>query len=310
MKRSFALVAVTALSAFGGTRAAAAPYYTAQHSFCNSREGTSSRYVLDGSGAVVTSSDGTPVTHGTEQEIGKDSSQLDCEQSVASAAPTPKPPPPAAAPAEPAVAAAFDPPAGEYAGPQSVALSSTTPGAQIHYTTDGSTPTVESPSYAGPIPVEKTTTLQTVVVASGAPSSAISTATYTIAPPPPPPPSRVAVTNERLELKEIVLFDTGKATIDQRSHSLLDEVAATLKDHPEVKNVRVEGHTDDTGGAATNVKLSQSRAEVVREYLVTHGVAADRLTAKGYGDTRPVASNKTAAGRKTNRRTDFVVAQR
>ena len=58
------------------------------------------------------------------------------------------------------------------------------------------------------------------------------------------------------------------------------------------------------------MKLSQSRAEVVREYLVTHGVAADRLTAKGYGDTRPVASNKTAAGRKTNRRTDFVVAQR
>jgi outer membrane protein OmpA-like peptidoglycan-associated protein len=91
---------------------------------------------------------------------------------------------------------------------------------------------------------------------------------------------------------------------------LLDEVAATLKDHPEVKNVRVEGHTDDTGGAAANVKLSQSRAEVVREYLVTHGVAAGRLTAKGYGDTRPVASNTTAAGRKTNRRTDFVVAQR
>jgi outer membrane protein OmpA-like peptidoglycan-associated protein len=209
----------------------------------------------------------------------------------------------------PAVAAAFEPPAGEYAGPQSVALSSTTPGAVIHYTTDGSTPTADSPSYAGPIPVEKTTTVQAIVVASGAPSSAISTGTYTIAPPPPPPPARVAVTKERLELKEVVLFNTGKASIDPRSHSLLDEIAATLKNHPEVKNVRVEGHTDNTGKSAANVKLSQSRAEVVREYLVARGVANDRLTAKGYGDTQPVASNKTAAGRTANRRTDFIVTQ-
>jgi outer membrane protein OmpA-like peptidoglycan-associated protein len=106
-----------------------------------------------------------------------------------------------------------------------------------------------------------------------------------------------------------VLFDTGKATIDQRSNSLLDEVAAALKDHPEVKNVRIEGHTDNTGGAATNAKLSQSRAEAVREYLAARGVATERLTAKGYGDTQPVASNKTAAGREANRRTDFVVTR-
>jgi len=200
-------------------------------------------------------------------------------------------------------------PAGEYAAAQSVALSITTPGTVIHYTTDGSTPTADSPTYTGPIPVEKTTTVQAIVVASGAPSSAVSTGAYTIVPPPPPAPARVAVAKQRLELKEVVLFNTGKATIDPRSHSLLDEIAATLKNHPEVKNVRVEGHTDNTGASAANVKLSQSRAEVVREYLVARGVATERLTAKGYGDKQPVASNKTAAGRTANRRTDFIVTQ-
>jgi outer membrane protein OmpA-like peptidoglycan-associated protein len=302
VKSSFMLVALTALSACAGPQAGAPK--TAQNPLCSPREESRALYVTDGSGKIVKSGGGTSVTQGVQHKVMVPPPP-DCEQPVA-AAPKPKPAPPPAAPAEPAAAAVFNPTAGEYAGPQSVALSSTTPGAVIHYTTDGSTPTADSPTYSNPIPVEKTTTIQAIVVAPGAPNSAISTGTYTIAPPPTP---RVAVAKERLQLKEVVLFETGKATIDQRSHSLLDEVATALKDHSEVKSVRIEGHTDTTGKAAFNSKLSQARAEAVRQYLVAHGVAADRLTAKGYGQSQPVATNKTAAGRAANRRVDFIIPQ-
>lgn len=233
---------------------------------------------------------------------------LGCMPAVAKAAPAPVPPPPAPAP-EPAAAATFDPPPGEYPGAQAVTITSTTPGAVVHCTSDGTPPTADSPVCSGPIAVEKTTTLRAIAIAPGAPASPVSTGAYTIAPPPPPPPKRVEVTKERLQLKETVLFDSGKSTIDQRSYGLLDEVAAALKDHPEVKQVRVEGHTDNRGDAKKNLKLSQARAEAVRKYLVDRGVAADRLTAKGFGQKRPVASNKTAAGRETNRRVDFIIPQ-
>jgi outer membrane protein OmpA-like peptidoglycan-associated protein len=299
VNRSFVLVALIALSACAGPQAVAP--VAAQLPRCSPREELRPLPVVDGRGAIVRSTNGAPVTHGTAQKVTV-APPPDCKQLVASAAPAPKP----AAPAEPAAAAVFDPPAGEYARAQSVALSSTTPGAVIHYTADGSVPTADSPAYTNPIPVEKSTTLRAIVVAPGAPNSATSTGAYTIA---PPPPSRVTVAKSRLELKEVVLFETGKATIDQRSHSLLDEVAAALKDHSEVKNVRIEGHTDDTGAAAANMTLSQSRAEQVREYLTGQGVAVDRLAAKGYGESRPVESNKTTEGRTANRRVDFIIAE-
>jgi outer membrane protein OmpA-like peptidoglycan-associated protein len=84
-------------------------------------------------------------------------------------------------------------------------------------------------------------------------------------------------------------------------------VAQVMKAHPEVQRVTIEGHTDDTGSAATNRKLSQARAEAVRDYLVGKGVEASRLEAKGFGPDRPVQSNKTKAGRDANRRVEFVV---
>jgi outer membrane protein OmpA-like peptidoglycan-associated protein len=237
-----------------------------------------------------------------------------CKPAKVAAAPTPPPaapaPAPVAEPVEPTAAATFNPLAGEFTSGQSVALSSVTPGAVIHYTTDGSTPTADSPVYSGPIPVEKTTTLHAIAIAPGAPASPVSTAVYTIAPPPPPPaPSRVEVTKERLELKESVLFQAGKAVIDARSNSLLDEVAAALVGHPEVKHVKIEGHTDSRGNAKSNLKLSKVRAEAVRKYLVKHGVEAGRLSAEGFGQTRPIDSNKTEAGRVKNRRVDFIIVQ-
>ena len=223
-------------------------------------------------------------------------------------APKPVPPPPAPAPAAPAEAASFSPAAGDYASPQTVALSTSTPGAVIHYTLDGSTPSESSPVYAGPVPVsEKTTTIRAIAIAPGLPPSSVSSAAYTIAPPAPPP--RVVVTKERLELKEKIFFETGKSVIRPESHGLLDEVAAALKGNPEVKRVVVEGHTDNKGSKVLNTKLSKGRAEAVRAYLLKKGVEPVRLDAKGFGPSRPIADNATAKGREENRRVEFVIRQ-
>ena len=69
--------------------------------------------------------------------------------------------------------------------------------------------------------------------------------------------------------------------------------------------VEVDGHTDNTGSASVNARLSKQRAEAVRQYLIEHGVPEDRLTAKGYGPSKPIASNKTAEGRAQNRRVEL-----
>lgn len=113
-------------------------------------------------------------------------------------------------------------------------------------------------------------------------------------PPPPPPPADVVLTG--------VTFATNSATLTEASKPVLNEVANGLKQHPRMK-VQLQGHTDSTGSAAYNLGLSQRRAEAVRDYLISVGVPAAQLTAKGYGETQPVASNATAQGRAQNRRT-------
>ena len=122
-----------------------------------------------------------------------------------------------------------------------------------------------------------------------------------------PPPKRAQLQAGKIEIKEAVYFDAGKATIQGRSTGLLDDVAQVLNGHPEIKKVVVEGHTDNKGSRKLNQKLSAIRAAAVRDYLVGKGVAADRLEAKGFGVSRPTADNKTAAGREKNRRVDFVI---
>jgi outer membrane protein OmpA-like peptidoglycan-associated protein len=112
---------------------------------------------------------------------------------------------------------------------------------------------------------------------------------------------------DRVEIDETVLFEIGKATLLAESQSLLDDVATVLVQHPEVKYVEVAGHTDSTGKAAKNRKLSQDRAEAVRLYLIDKSVAAERLTAKGYGPDKPIADNKTKEGRDKNRRVEFII---
>ncbi len=109
--------------------------------------------------------------------------------------------------------------------------------------------------------------------------------------------------------KELILegvnFETAKATLLPESKAILDKVAASLVNYPELK-VEVAGHTDSRGAGDMNLKLSQARAEAVRDYLISQGVASSQLTAKGYGEDKPVADNATDDGRAKNRRVELV----
>jgi outer membrane protein OmpA-like peptidoglycan-associated protein len=117
----------------------------------------------------------------------------------------------------------------------------------------------------------------------------------------------VAIQKGKLEIKEQVFFATGKAVIQPRSFKMLDQVAKVLREHPEVEQVIIEGHTDNRGKAEANRKLSQARAESVKKHLVGKGVEASRLEAKGFGPDQPIASNDTEKGRAANRRVEFII---
>ena len=101
-------------------------------------------------------------------------------------------------------------------------------------------------------------------------------------------------------------FESGKATIRAKSYALLDQIAQTFIENEDYI-IEVQGHTDTTGKAADNKKLSQARAEAVMMYLVKKGVSSTRMTAVGYGQEKPIADNKTKAGRQKNRRVEFVI---
>ena len=122
---------------------------------------------------------------------------------------------------------------------------------------------------------------------------------------PPPGPARVVLTASNIAIMDKVQFETGKAELLPVSHALLDEVAKMLKDNPQVELISVEGHTDSTGTAEINRKLSQARAESVAKYLSSKGVKAARMEPKGFGPDRPIADNETDPGREANRRVEF-----
>ena len=103
-------------------------------------------------------------------------------------------------------------------------------------------------------------------------------------------------------------FDFGKATLQESSFAVLDDLVAYLK-RKEDDRIEIGGHTDNVGNAASNLKLSLDRANTVRDYLIGKGVDPARLTAKGYGMTQPVAENKTEAGRAENRRTEVTIME-
>ena len=114
------------------------------------------------------------------------------------------------------------------------------------------------------------------------------------------------------ERKAVVLegveFDNNKDTLRPASLTTLDEVATSLKDWPDVR-LEVQGHCSDPGTAEHNMDLSRRRAAAVKAYLVSRGIAASRLEARGYGETRPIAGNNTKAGMQLNRRVELHVIE-
>jgi len=103
---------------------------------------------------------------------------------------------------------------------------------------------------------------------------------------------------------EDILFETGSAKLKRKSFETLDAAVGLLNQYPTVV-LDIQGHTDDQGGDAMNQTLSENRAAAVVEYLIGKGIARERLTSKGFGESQPVAPNNTAEGRQKNRRTEF-----
>ncbi|WP_248724461.1 OmpA family protein [Seonamhaeicola sp. ML3] len=110
------------------------------------------------------------------------------------------------------------------------------------------------------------------------------------------------------EYAKTINFDTGKSSIKSKSEEVLKDIVEILNEYPTSK-FTVEGHTDSVGSEKLNQKLSESRANAVKDYLTSHGVDATRLSSKGYGESTPVASNKTRAGRAQNRRVEINLAK-
>jgi outer membrane protein OmpA-like peptidoglycan-associated protein len=125
-----------------------------------------------------------------------------------------------------------------------------------------------------------------------------------------PDKARVTVRQGKLVIFGKVQFAVGSDDILPKSEQLVDEMARALKEHPEIKRVEIQGHTDSTGDDFFNLRLGQQRAESVKAALGKRGVAATRITAKGHGEQTPIAPNDTPAGRAKNRRVEFVIVER
>ena len=108
-------------------------------------------------------------------------------------------------------------------------------------------------------------------------------------------------------MRDRILFDTGKADVKPASQQSLDKLAGILKKYDKTE-ITVAGHTDSTGGRAYNQQLSERRANSVRLYLSQHGVVPSRMTAMGFGEDQPVASNASPDGRSMNRRVELHIS--
>ncbi len=106
-----------------------------------------------------------------------------------------------------------------------------------------------------------------------------------------------------------IFFDTGKAELRPESGPELDRLVTTLNETPKMV-IEVRGHTDNTGSNEINAKLSQDRADAVREYFISKGIEPDRMASKGFGETKPVSTNDTEEGRQQNRRVEFLIVKK
>lgn len=125
----------------------------------------------------------------------------------------------------------------------------------------------------------------------------------------PEEPKRAVLKGTRIELMEKVLFETGSDEILSESYPLLDEVASIMDTHPDIEEIEIGGHTDSKGKKRYNRRLSNKRAKAVMNYLSEHGIDSSRMTAKGYGDSNPIAGNDSEEGRSENRRVEFNITR-
>ncbi|MBN2799164.1 MAG: OmpA family protein [Deltaproteobacteria bacterium] len=123
-------------------------------------------------------------------------------------------------------------------------------------------------------------------------------------------PSRVRIEKERIVIEDKIFFEVNKTVIQVVSYDLLNEIAAIIVEHPEIRRIRVEGHTDSDGNDAYNLSLSEGRAGAVVSFLISAGVEADRLEPAGFGETRPIDTNDTEEGKSRNRRVEFMIVER
>jgi len=129
-------------------------------------------------------------------------------------------------------------------------------------------------------------------------------------PEPPPAPPVAEIKDDKIELNEKIQFEFAKAELLPQSKTLLDDVVKIMKDHPEIEKIRIEGHTDSDASDGYNLKLSNNRAAAVKTYLESKGVEAKRMESKGFGESKPIADNKTDAGKETNRRVEIHIVKK
>ncbi len=120
---------------------------------------------------------------------------------------------------------------------------------------------------------------------------------------------KAKIKDGKVVILDRIEFDTGKASIRAESNSVLEAVLRVLNEHPEIKKLRVEGHTDNKGAPWYNKNLSKKRAAAVVTWLVDHGINVDRLTSIGKGQDAPIDSNETDEGRQNNRRVEFHITE-
>jgi OOP family OmpA-OmpF porin len=125
---------------------------------------------------------------------------------------------------------------------------------------------------------------------------------------PDTPPKRVSVTTTRVQVRETIQFQTGSATLLPASFEVLKDVQKVLVDAPNMR-LRIEGHTDNEGTEDVNYRLSKERAESVKVFLASRGVDPARMEVVGYGETRPIDTNRTTSGRGRNRRVEFHIIE-
>jgi outer membrane protein OmpA-like peptidoglycan-associated protein len=123
-------------------------------------------------------------------------------------------------------------------------------------------------------------------------------------------PKLAEISANRIVITDRIYFAEGSAVLLDTSTPVLEAVAALLREHPEITDVLVEGHTNDIGDDAFNYGLSERRAAAVVDWLVRSGIDRNRLASKGYGETRPVVPNDSDEHRAQNRRVDFTIVSR